>query len=170
MAFAGIFTSPLQRAVRTCELAGFGSAATVDPDLVEWHYGDYEGRTTAEIRAERPDWQLFREAAPVGSRRSRSVSGPIGSCGGCKRLVEMSCCFPVGTFSGCSPRAGSDCHRGRVSISCWVPRASASWAMSMTLPEPVILLWTRLPPVAGSAGASMRQKETVSRRLQARQF
>ena len=51
---------------RTCELAGFGAVAEVDPDLVEWDYGQYEGRRTAEIRAERPDWQLFRDGCPGG--------------------------------------------------------------------------------------------------------
>ena len=62
--FAKVFTSPLQRAARTCELAGFGSV--VDPDLVEWDYGDYEGRRSAEVRIERPDWQLFRDGCPGG--------------------------------------------------------------------------------------------------------
>jgi probable phosphoglycerate mutase len=56
----------LRRAVRTCELAGFGAAAEVDPDLVEWNYGAYEGRTSAAIRAERPEWQLFRDGCPGG--------------------------------------------------------------------------------------------------------
>src|SRR5882762_9766951 len=45
LTFAKVFTSPLQRAVRTCELAGFSAAAEIDPDLVEWDYGEYEGRT-----------------------------------------------------------------------------------------------------------------------------
>src|ERR1700746_68443 len=62
--FMKVFTSPLQRAKRTCELAGFGGMAEVDPDLVEWNYGEYEGRTGAEIRAERPGWQLFRDGCP----------------------------------------------------------------------------------------------------------
>jgi broad specificity phosphatase PhoE len=66
LTFAAVITSPLQRAARTCELAGFGSAAEVDRDLVEWNYGRYEGRTSAEIRAERPDWQLFRDGCPGG--------------------------------------------------------------------------------------------------------
>lgn len=66
IAFARVFTSPLQRARRTCELAGFGAAAVVDPDLVEWNYGRYEGRTTPEIDAERPGWQLFRDGCPGG--------------------------------------------------------------------------------------------------------
>ncbi|MCI0642180.1 MAG: histidine phosphatase family protein [Gemmataceae bacterium] len=64
--FAKVFTSPLQRAARTCELAGFNAAAEVDHDLVEWNYGEYEGRRSAEIRAERPDWQLFRDGCPGG--------------------------------------------------------------------------------------------------------
>src|SRR5262249_10264109 len=63
LTFAAVLTSPLRRAVRTCELAGFGSAAEIDADLVEWNYGAYEGRTSAEIHAERPDWQLFRDGA-----------------------------------------------------------------------------------------------------------
>jgi broad specificity phosphatase PhoE len=64
--FTKVFTSPLQRARRTCELAGFGSLAEVDNDLVEWNYGAYEGRRTADIHAERPDWQLFRDGCPGG--------------------------------------------------------------------------------------------------------
>src|SRR5262245_39717725 len=61
-----VLTSPLQRARRTCELAGFGNVAEVDHDLVEWDYGQYEGRRTAEILAERPDLQLFRDGCPGG--------------------------------------------------------------------------------------------------------
>jgi broad specificity phosphatase PhoE len=66
MTFAKVFTSPLQRAARTCELAGFGAVAEVDPDLVEWDYGQYEGLRSDEILAKRPDWQLFRDGAPGG--------------------------------------------------------------------------------------------------------
>lgn len=66
MRFAKVFTSPLQRALRTCELAGFKASAEVDRDLVEWNYGDYEGKRTIEIRAENPGWQLFRDGCPGG--------------------------------------------------------------------------------------------------------
>jgi broad specificity phosphatase PhoE len=66
MMFGKVFTSPLQRAVRTCELAGFGSVAEIDPDLVEWDYGEYEGRRGVDIRKERPDWSLFRDGCPGG--------------------------------------------------------------------------------------------------------
>jgi probable phosphoglycerate mutase len=63
--FALVLTSPLRRAAETARLAGLADAEP-DPDLVEWDYGDYEGRTKAEIRAERPGWQLWRDGAPNG--------------------------------------------------------------------------------------------------------
>jgi len=81
MTFAKAFTSPLQRAARTCELAGFGTVAELDRDLLEWNYGEYEGRRSTEIHIERPDWQLFRDGCPegetpdqVGARADRVVS------------------------------------------------------------------------------------------------
>jgi broad specificity phosphatase PhoE len=88
--FEKVFTSPLKRATRTCDLAGFGSEAEADRDLVEWNYGEYEGRRTREIHEQRPDWQLFRDGCPggetadqVGDRadrvlaRVRRVSGNV---------------------------------------------------------------------------------------------
>jgi broad specificity phosphatase PhoE len=88
--FAKVLTSPLKRAVRTCELAGFGNKAENDHDLLEWNYGQYEGRRTKEIHEQRPDWNLFRDGCPggetadqVGARadrivaRVRSVSGNV---------------------------------------------------------------------------------------------
>ena len=79
--FAKVFTSPLQRATRTCELAGFGSVAEIDRDLLEWNYGKYEGRRMVEILADRPGWQLFRDGCPggessdqVGARADRVVN------------------------------------------------------------------------------------------------
>jgi len=79
--FAQVLTSPLQRARRTCELAGFGGGTEIDRDLVEWNYGDYEGLSTADIRARRPDWELFRDGFPggesfgeIGARADRVVN------------------------------------------------------------------------------------------------
>jgi probable phosphoglycerate mutase len=76
-----VFTSPLQRARRTCELAGFGADAVIDPDLVEWDYGDYEGLTTSQIQHQRPGWKLFVDGCPngesveqVGERADRVVA------------------------------------------------------------------------------------------------
>jgi len=64
--FAKVLTSPLRRAARTCDLAGFGALAEPDNDLLEWDYGQYEGRRSVDIRAERPDWDLFRDGCPGG--------------------------------------------------------------------------------------------------------
>ena len=90
LTFANVLTSPLQRAARTCELAGFKAVAEIEKDLVEWDYGQYEGRRTEEIRAERPDWELFRDGCPGGEspqqvsvradrvvKRLREVSGNV---------------------------------------------------------------------------------------------
>jgi probable phosphoglycerate mutase len=88
--FACVYTSPLQRASRTCELAGFGAVARVDPDLVEWDYGRFEGMLTRHIFEERPGWELFRDGCPEGESpedvaaradrfiaRVRSVEGDV---------------------------------------------------------------------------------------------
>jgi probable phosphoglycerate mutase len=64
--FLQVLTSPLQRARRTAALAGFGDRAQPDPDLMEWDYGAYEGRRTAEIQAGRPGWRLFKDGCPDG--------------------------------------------------------------------------------------------------------
>jgi len=81
VSFARVFSSPLQRAIRTCELSGLGSAAEVDRDLVEWNYGDYEGKKRPEILAKRPGWIIFRDGCPhgespeeVGIRTDRVIS------------------------------------------------------------------------------------------------
>jgi probable phosphoglycerate mutase len=80
--FAKVIVSPLQRARRTSELAGFGEQAEVDANLMEWDYGEYEGLTTAEIRSRQPGWDLFRDGCPggesveaVGARADRVIAG-----------------------------------------------------------------------------------------------
>jgi probable phosphoglycerate mutase len=64
--FAVVLTSPLLRARETCRLAGFGETAKEDPNLQEWDYGEYEGRTTNDIRKVRPDWSLWKDGVPDG--------------------------------------------------------------------------------------------------------
>jgi probable phosphoglycerate mutase len=79
--FALVLTSPLARAAETCRLAGFGDVVLERDDLQEWDYGAYDGRTTAEIRAERPGWTLWRDGVPggetpaeVGARADRVIA------------------------------------------------------------------------------------------------
>jgi broad specificity phosphatase PhoE len=89
-AFSAVWTSPLRRAHRTCDLVGLGDRAVVDGDLVEWDYGDYEGRRSDEIISGHPGWSLFRDGCPggegpaqVGARadrvlaRLRADRGPV---------------------------------------------------------------------------------------------
>jgi broad specificity phosphatase PhoE len=147
LAFARVFTSPLRRAVRTCELAGFGSAAEVEPDLREWNYGTYEGLTSAVIRAERPDWQLFRDGCPEGespaqigaradrmSRRVRAFAGDVllFSSGHFLRVFAAR-------WLGLEPGAGRYLLLGTASLSAVGYEHDQS--------EPVIRFWNETPDV-----------------------
>jgi probable phosphoglycerate mutase len=86
--FALVLTSPMQRARRTCEIAGYGAAAQIEPNLLEWNYGDYEGLTTQQIRRGRPGWALFRDGVPNGESiaqvadRARAVIDRAVNAGG----------------------------------------------------------------------------------------
>jgi broad specificity phosphatase PhoE len=142
LAFAQVLTSPSQRAVRTCELAGLGAGAEIDPDLAEWNYGKYEGRRTAEILSERPDWDIFRDGCPggespdeIGARGDRAISS-IRAIGGHVLVV-------------------SSAHISRVLAARWLGLPAASgryWLLGTAslsilgyehnnISEPVIRLW-----------------------------
>lgn len=143
--FAQVLTSPLQRASRTCELAGF--AATIDRDLVEWNYGDYEGRRTVEILAERPGWDLFRDGCPRGEspeqvgeradrvlRRVRDIAGDV--------LLFSSAHFLrvfAARWLGLPPAAGRYFVLGTASLSTLGYEHDRS--------EPVIRRWNEVAPL-----------------------
>jgi probable phosphoglycerate mutase len=74
LSFVRVCTSPLQRAAKTCELAGFGRVAEVDLDLLEWDYGELEGTLTSEILKDRPGWELFRDGCPGGESPQEVVA------------------------------------------------------------------------------------------------
>ena len=123
MTFTRVFTSPLQRARRTCELAGFAAVAEVDPDLVEWNYGRYEGRRTAEIHAERPDWQLFRDGCPGGETPEEVAVRADRVVSRVRDVQGDVLLFSSGHFLRCWPRAGSESSRRPAGSSCSVRRA-----------------------------------------------
>jgi broad specificity phosphatase PhoE len=159
--FAKVLTSPLQRALRTCDLAGFGSVAEVDHDLAEWDYGEYEGRITAEIHKERPDWRLFRDGCPGGETaknvaqradriitRVRRVNGNV--------LIFSSAHFLrvlAARWLGLSPEMGR----------CFVLSTASISALGYEhdLSEPVIQLWddTRHVETIVIASADLRNHE-----------
>jgi probable phosphoglycerate mutase len=139
--FAQVLTSPLVRAARTCELAGFGAVAATDRDLVEWDYGTYEGRRTSEIRAERPDWQLFRDGCPggesphqVGARADRVIAR-LRAAGGDVLLFSSGHFLRVlaARWLGLEPAAGRLLFLGTASLSI------LGYEHAVT--EPVIRLW-----------------------------
>jgi len=105
--FAHVLTSPLQRARRTCELAGLSQHAKVEADLIEWDNGDYEGRTAAEIVATRPGWNLFRDGCPSGEMPDQ-ISARADRL--IKRLIKLD--GNVALFS--------HSHLGRVLAARWI--------------------------------------------------
>jgi broad specificity phosphatase PhoE len=136
-----VLTSPLQRARRTAELAGFGSRAEVEPNLLEWNYGKYDGRTTAEIRRERPDWQLFRDGVPDGeslvqvAARADRVIARLRAAGGNAILFSSGHILRVlaARWCGCDASAGQRLNLGTASLS--------ALGYEHNLQEPVIQLW-----------------------------
>lgn len=141
MAVDRVWASPLQRAWRTCQLAGFGALAAPDPDLLEWDYGDYEGRRTHEILAERPEWQLFSHGCPGGETpdqvagradqvidRVRAVQGNVllFSSGHFLRMLAVR-------WLGLAPSAGAGLALGTASLSIL--------GYEHGVADPVIRLW-----------------------------
>lgn len=141
LSFAKVFSSPLQRAARTCELAGFGGVVEKLPELVEWNYGDYEGIKTHDIHKTRPGWDLFKDGCPGGESVDQVTARAM-------RLVERLravdgdvLCFSSGHFL-------------RALAACWLGLGAAGgrhFVLSTTslsalgyehnLDEPIIKLW-----------------------------
>jgi broad specificity phosphatase PhoE len=139
--FAQVFTSPLQRARRTCELAGFAARAVVDADLVEWDYGDYEGKTSAEVRRARPDWQLFHDGVPGGESLSAIAARADRVIARLRALDGDTIAFSSGHFLrvlaarwlGLDAGAGRYFYLGTATLS--------TLGYEHTRSEPVLRLW-----------------------------
>ena len=130
--FALVLVSPLQRARETCELAGFGDRAVIEPDLVEWNYGAYEGLTPKQIHEQAPGWLIFRDGCPggeapdqVGARVDRVIAARV-------RSRATSRCSRTATCCASSRRAGSGCPRAPGSTSCWIRAPCACSATTAT--------------------------------------
>ena len=141
MTFGTVLTSPLQRARRTGELAGFGAHAEADADLLEWDYGAYEGLRTLDIRAERPGWRLFEDGCPggetvdaVGARADRVIAR-IRACAGDVLLFAHRDIFRVlaARWLGLAAREGRYFYLATASVS--------SLGYHHDLNEPVVHLW-----------------------------
>jgi broad specificity phosphatase PhoE len=164
LTFAAVLTSPLQRAVRTCELAGFGSMAKVEPDLIEWNYGAYEGRTSADIHRERPDWQLFRDGCPggespdqIGARADRVVRRVRGIEG--NTLLFSSAHFLrvfAARWLGLDPAGGRYFLLGTASLSIVGYEHDRS--------EPVIRVWDEMPREPRISPTQAREYQEKARR------
>jgi broad specificity phosphatase PhoE len=141
LTFARVFTSPLRRAARTCELAGFGGVAETDPDLVEWNYGNYEGLTSSQILRERPDWDLFRDGCPGGESPEQIGMRAYGVVQRIRSITGDVLLFSSGHFI-------------RVLAACWLdvgpsggryfllnPASLSSLSYEHNLSHPAIQLW-----------------------------
>ena len=167
LTFAKVFTSPLRRAMRTCELAGFGSVAQSDADLLEWDYGEYEGRLTDDILKERPDWQFFRDGCPGGESpqqvaaradrvvsRARAVTGDVlvFSSGHFLRMLATR-------WIGIEPINGKSLMLGTASLSALGYENSIS--------HPAIRLWNDTHHVLTSNGQDAARVHASATSLQA---
>jgi broad specificity phosphatase PhoE len=136
-----VWTSPLQRARRTCELAGLLSGASVDADLVEWNYGDYEGLRSADIHLTRPQWNIFRDGCPGGEspgdvmQRAQRVVGRLRMASG--NVIIFSSGHFLRVLAACW--LGLDASAGR----CWVLGTTSLSAVGYEhdVSEPVIRCW-----------------------------
>src|SRR5262245_2611694 len=168
MTFALVLTSPLRRAVQTCKGAGFIAVAKVEPDLREWDYGDYEGRTSADIHAHRPGWQLFRDGCPGGESpqevgaRADQVIRRIRAAGGDVLLFSSGHFMRVfaARWLGLEPTAGRYFLLSTASLSIV--------GYEHDLSEPAIRLWDENPqnyskwnrPAIAAGSLSTRNSKT----------
>lgn len=141
LSVARVFTSPLQRAARTCALAGFGEAAETVPDLVEWNYGDYEGIKTADIHKQRPDWDLFEHGCPGGESVDQVTARANRVIGKLRDIDGDVLCFSSGHFLRALAACwlGLGAAGGRYFLLGTTSLSALSYEHNMD--EPVIKLW-----------------------------
>jgi broad specificity phosphatase PhoE len=133
--FAAVLSSPLARASETARLSGFADVVTPDPDLAEWDYGEDEGRTTAEIRAERPGWTIWRNAVKGGEAIEAVAARAERVIARARALEGDTLCFAHG-------------HVGRILAARWIGLPpSAGSRLALVTATISILGWERETPV-----------------------
>jgi probable phosphoglycerate mutase len=154
--FVRVFTSPLQRAARTCELAGFGAVAEVEPDLLEWDYGRLEGMLTRDIVKDRPGWELFRDGCPGGESPQQVAARADRFVARVKEMAGDVLAFSSG-------------HIIRMAAARWNGLAPAAGRMFFCQPasvgvlgfehnsrdEPIIRLWNYVREPRGNRSGSL---------------
>jgi broad specificity phosphatase PhoE len=157
ISFAKVFTSPLKRVRRTCELAGFAEVAELDHDLVEWDYGSYDGRRTVEILRERPGWQLFRDGCPDGESTEQVAERADRVVARIRQVPGNVLLFSSGHFLrvlatrwiGVAPINGQALMLSTASLS--------SLSYENSLSQPAISLWNDAHHVLPSNGVERSQ-------------
>jgi broad specificity phosphatase PhoE len=141
-----VFTSPLQRARRTCELTGFFQGAQIDSDLVEWDYGDYEGLTSVQIRQKNPQWRIFRDGGPGGESVAAVSARADRVIARLKELDGDALIFSSGHFTRvlAARWLGLDASCGRFLLLSTTTLSILGYDHDRT--EPVIRLWNDVRP------------------------
>lgn len=154
--FSAVFTSPRRRARRTCELVGLAKASEIDPDLVEWDYGDFEGLTSAEILEGQPAWNLFLDGCPNGESPAQVSDRADRVIARVKKLEGAVAVFSHGHFSRVLAARWVGSH---VSLGQRFLLTTASLSIlgyeHLSADEPIITLWNEqsrngsawIPPV-----------------------
>jgi len=163
--FTKVLTSPLKRARRTCELAGFAQVAELDHDLVEWNYGRYEGLHRVDILRERPDWQLFRDGCPDGESPEQVAERADRVVARIRQVAGNVLLFSSGHFLrvlatrwvGVAPINGQALMLSTASLS--------ALSYENSLSEPAIELWNDtdyLLPSRAAESSKVREHEPIA--------
>jgi broad specificity phosphatase PhoE len=142
ISFSHIFTSPRERAQHTCKLAGLEGIPEIEPDLTEWDYGDYEGQKSADIRKDRPDWDIFRDGCPQGEMPEQIVARADRLIARLRLLDGNVALFSHGHFGAV---LGARWIGLPLAAACHLPLGTASTSILSYSPNPpeisVLSLW-----------------------------
>ena len=131
LTFSHVFTSPLQRARRTCVLSGLGDAAETEPDLAEWNYGDYEGKLSRDIRIDHPGWNAFVDGCPGGEMPGEISDRADRLILRLRSLTGNVALFSHGEFAGVLATRWIGLPVSRTNSARFTSRWSADWTMRL---------------------------------------